>query len=181
MKQHAVLGTILVLLAARSVEGSRQDAESTYTDEERGFSIPIPKGWSATRSADRSKYLVLRAPAETRTGATLILAIQDPMKAVTDGTITLDTFIEEVKKQLPKRYTDFEFVKAEKGKDGDNLTLTLHYRYASSGQRIGQLQYLVWTRTQHWSLSWGCLDESFEKHRELFEKGSKAFKPSLKK
>ena len=158
-----------------------QDGDVLYTDEERGFSIPIPKGWTATRSVDRSKTLVLRAPAEPRTGATLILAIQDPMKAVFDGTITLDTFTEEVKKQYPKRMTDFEWVKAEKGKDGENPTLTLYYRYTSSGQKIGQLQHLVWSRTQHWSLSWGCLDEAFEKQRELFEKHSKAFKPAAKK
>lgn len=160
---------------------ARQDAESTYTDEERGFSVPIPKGWSAVRSADRSKYLVLRSPPELRTGATLILTIQDPMKAVNDGLVTLDQFIDEVKKQLPKRYSDFEFVKADKGKDGENLTLSLYYRYSSSGQKIQQLQYLIWTKTQHWSLSWGCLDEAFEKNRDLFERCSKAFKPSLKK
>jgi len=158
-----------------------QDGDVVYTDEERGFSIPIPKGWTATRSTDRNKYLVLRAPAEPRTGSTLILAIQDPMKGVFDGTITLDTFTEEVKKQYPKKFTDFEWVKAEKGKEGENLTLSLYYRYTSSGQKIGQLQHLVWSRAQHWSLSWGCLDEAFEKQRELFEKHSKAFKPGLKK
>ena len=156
----------------------RQEGEALYTDEEKGFSIPVPKGWSITRSADSGKALVLRAPAEPRTGSTLILAAQGPMKAVTDGTVTLDGFLEEVKKQYPKKFTDFEFVKADKGKDGDgNLTLALQYRYASGGNKIGQLQHLVWTRTQHWSLSWGCLDEAFEKQRELFEKYSKAFKP----
>ncbi len=158
-----------------------QEAESTYTDEERGFSIPIPKGWSVARSKDSSKYLVMRAPAEARTGATLILAIHDPMKAVFDGQVTLDQFLEQVKKQYPSKFTDFEFVKAEKGKEGENPTLALTYRYASSGQKIGQLQFLVWTRAQHYSLTWGCLDDAFEKHREAFEKGSKAFKPAPKK
>jgi hypothetical protein len=172
MKLIVVLGALVACLA--------QDSEASYTDEEKGFSIPIPKGWSVTRSADRTKYLVLRAPPEQRTGAMLILAIYDPMKAVNDGSISLDTFVDEVKKNYPKRYTDFEFVKAEKGKDGDNLTLFLQYRYFT-GQKIGQLQYLVWTKTQHWSLSWGCLDEAFEKNRELFEKASKAFKPLPKK
>ena len=174
MKLLIVLGTVLVL--------SRQDLDSVYSDEEKGFSIPVPKGWSITRSVDSSKTLVLRAPAEPRTGATLILAAQGPMKAVTDGTVTLDGFLEEVKKQYPKKFTDFEFVKADKGKDGDgNLTLALQYRYTSGGNKIGQLQHLVWTRTQHWSLSWGCLDEAFEKQRDLFEKVSKAFKPGPKK
>src|SRR5262245_14194977 len=109
----------------------RQEAESVYTDEEKGFSIPVPKGWSITRSAERSKSLILRAPAEARTGATLILAIQDPMKAIAEGSLSLDTYLEEVKKQYPKKFTDFEWVKSEKGKDGDNPTLSLYYRYTS--------------------------------------------------
>ena len=171
----------LILVAGAIAALARQEAETTYTDEERGFSVPVPKGWSITRSSDRAKYLLLRAPPEQRTGAMLILAVYDPMKAVTDGLITLDTFVEEVKKNYPKRFTDFEFVKAEKGKDGDALTLFLQYRYTNGGQRIGQLQYLVWTKTQHWSLSWGCLDEAFEKNREQFEKCSKAFKALQKK
>ena len=165
-----------VLLAAIVALG-RQDAESVYTDEEKGFSIPIPKGWSVTRSAERSKTLVLRAPAEARTGATLILAIQDPMKAIVDGSLSLDAFLEEVKKQYPKKFSEFEWVKSEKGKEGDNLTLTLYYKYTNSGNRIGQLQHLVWTRANHWSLSWGCMDDAFEKQKETFERCSKAFRP----
>jgi hypothetical protein len=158
-----------------------QEGESTYTDEERGFSIPIPRSWSVARSKDSSKYLVMRAPAEARTGATFILAIHDPMKPVFDGQVTLDQFLEEVKKQYPSKFAGFEFVKAEKGKDGENPTLALTYRYASSGQKIGQLQFLVWTRTQHYSLTWGCLDEAYEKNREGFEKWSKAFRPAPRK
>lgn len=158
-----------------------QEADGTYTDDERGFSVPLPRGWSVTRSKDSSKYLVMRAPAEPRTGATLILAVQDPMKAVFDGQVTLDQFLEEVKKQYPSKFKDYEFLKAEKGKDGENLTLALTYRYTSGSQKIGQLQYLVWSRSQHWSLSWGCLDEAFEKQRESFEKWSKAFKPAARK
>ena len=172
----------LPLLFAAFLVALRQEGEALYTDEEKGFTIPIPAGWAVTHSADRGKYLVLRAPAAPRTGATLILAVQDPMKAVTDGAVTLDGFLEEVKKQYPKKFTEFEFVKADKGKDGDgNLTLSLQYRYMSGGNKIGQYQHLVWTKTQHWSLSWGCLDEAFEKQRDLFEKVSKAFKPGLKK
>ena len=166
----------LMVLAALGVL-CRQDVDSIYTDEERGFSIPVPQGWSITRTADRSKSLILRAPADARTGATLILAIQDPMKAVFDGTITLDTFLEEVKKQYPKKFTEFEWVKSEKGKDGENPTLTLYYKYTTSGNRISQMQHLVWTRGNHWSLSWGCLDDAFEKQKETFERCSKAFRP----
>lgn len=158
-----------------------QEGEGLYTDEERGFSVPIPKGWSLTRSKDVSKYLVMRAPAEARSGATLILAVQDPMKAVFDGQVTLDAFLEEVMKQYPKRFAEYEFVKAEKGKDGENLTLDLHYRYNSSGRRIGQLQRLVWTKTQHYSLTFGCLADAFEANRESFEKWAKVFKPAAKK
>jgi hypothetical protein len=165
-----------MLLAALGALG-RQDVDSIYTDEERGFSIPVPQGWSMTRTADRGKSLILRAPADARTGATLILAIQDPMKAVFDGTITLDTFLEEVKKQYPKKFTEFEWVKSEKGKDGENPTLTLYYKYTTSGSRISQMQHLVWTRGNHWSLSWGCLDDAFEKQKETFGRCSKAFKP----
>lgn len=158
-----------------------QEADTIYTDDEKGFSVPIPRGWSVTRSKDSMKYLVMRTPAEARTGATLILAVQDPMKAVFDGQVTLDQFLEEVKKQYPAKFKDYEFVKAEKGKDGENLTLALSYRYTSGTQKIGQYQYLVWSRTQHWSLSWGCLGDAFEKERESFEKWSKAFKPAAKK
>lgn len=169
------MGTLLLLVLLA------QDAESVYTDEERGFSIPIPRGWSVARGKDATKYLVLRAPAEPRTGSTLILAVQDPMKAVFDGQVTLDQFLDEVKKQYPTKFKDFEFVKAEKGKDGENLTLALTYRYTSGGQKIGQYQYLVWSRANHWSLSWGCLAEAFEKERATFEKGSKAFKVTARK
>jgi hypothetical protein len=158
-----------------------QEGEGLYTDEERGFSVPIPKGWSLTRSKDVSKYLVMRAPAEARSGATLILAVQDPMKAVFDGQVTLDAFLEEVMKQYPKRFAEYEFVKAEKGKEGENPTLSLYYKYTSSGQRIAQLQHLVWSRAQHWSLSWGCLDSAFEPNRGLFERASKAFRPAPRK
>lgn len=165
------------LILAVFVLYCRQEAESSYTDEERGFSIPVPRGWSITRSADRSKCLTLRSPAEARTGAMLILALQDPMKAVVDGSVSLDAFIEEVKKQYPKKFSEFEWVKAEKGKEGDNLTLTLYYRYTTSGRKLGQLQHLVWTQSSHWSLSWGCLEEAFEKQKETFERCSKAFKP----
>ncbi len=168
--------TIALLLIA-VVASLPQDAESIYTDDEKGFSIPIPKGWSVTRSADPSRSLILRAPAEARNGATLILAVQDPMKAISDGTLSLDVFLEEVKKQYPKKFTDFEWVNAVKGKDGDNYTLTLYYRYKSGASRIGQLQHLVWTKGNHWSLSWGCLDEAFEKQKETFERCSKAFRP----
>lgn len=134
-----------------------------------------------TRTKDVNRHLVLQAPAEARSGATLVLAVREPMKAVFDGLVTLDAFLEEAKKQYPKKFADFEFVKAEKGKDGESLTLTLVYRYTSAGQKIGQLQHLVWTRTQHWSLSWGCLDSAFEQNRELFERGSRSFRTVPKK
>jgi hypothetical protein len=174
VKSLTWLGAFLVLF--------RQESEATYTDEEKGFTMPIPAGWSVTRTADKSKYLVLRAPAVPRTGATFMLAISDPSKAISDGTITLDTYIEEIKKQYPKKFTDFEFLKSEKGKDGDNNpTVDLTYRYTNGGNRIGQLQHVVWSRTQSWSLSWGCLDDAYEKNRELFEKHSRAFKPAAKK
>jgi hypothetical protein len=153
-----------------------QESEGTYTDEERGFSIPIPKGWSVIRAADKSPCLSMKAPPETRTGATLILHIQDPQKEVAEGTLTLDKVLEEAKKQYAKRFQDFEWDHAEKGKDGDIPTLTIYYRYTYQGQKIGQLQHLLWTRKQHYSLSWGCRADAFEANRETFEKCSKAFK-----
>ena len=171
MKIVACLALLVVL----------QEVEGTYLDEERGFSIVIPKGWSLTRGTDRSKALVLRAPPEARTGSTCIITLQDPMKAVYDGQVTLDQFLDEVKKQYPKKFTEFEFLKAEKGKDGENPTLALTYRYTNSGQRIGQFQMLVWTKTQHWSLSWGCLADQYESQRELFERVAKTFKAGVKK
>lgn len=167
----------VALLLVAVVASFQQEPESVYTDEEKGYSIPIPKGWSVTRGADPAKSLLLRAPAEARNGATLILAVQDPMKAIVDGTLSLDAYLEEVKKQYPKKFTDFEWVKTVKGKEGDNLTLSLYYRYTSGGSKIGQLQHLVWTRAHHWSLSWGCLDDAFEKQKETFERCSKAFRP----
>lgn len=158
-----------------------QDVEGVYTDEAYGISAPIPKGWSVTRSADRNKAVTMRAPAEARTGATFILAVAEPMPDVTSGRVTLDKFLEEVQKQYPLKFKEYEFVKAEKGKDGENLTLDLTYRYTSSGNKIGQLQRLVWTKTQHYSLTWGCLADAFEANRESFEKWSRAFKPATKK
>jgi hypothetical protein len=158
-----------------------QDAEGVFTDDAYGFSIAIPKGWSVARSADKNRAVTMRAPAEARTGATLIVAQAEPMPDVTSGRVTLDRFLEEVQKQYPSKFKDYEFVKAEKGKDGDHLVLDLTYRYTSSGQKIGQLQRLVWTRTHHWSLTWGCLADAFEVNRETFERGSKSFKPSAKK
>lgn len=167
----------LFLLAAHLL----QETEGVYIDEAYGITAPIPKGWSVTRSADRNKALTMRAPAEARTGATFILVIAEPMPDVTAGRVTLDRFLEEVQKQYPVKFKDYEFVKAEKGKDGENLVLDLTYRYMSSGQKIGQLQRLVWTKTQHYSLTWGCLADAFEANRESFEKWSKAFKPLIKK
>lgn len=158
-----------------------QEAEPTYTDEERGFSIPIPKGWSVTRPTDKNATLILKAPAEARTGATCLVHLQDAQKDVFEGKISLETYLEEVKKQYPKRFQDFEWVRSEKGKDGENPTLSLIYRYTNSGQKIEQLQHLIWTRNQHYSLSWGCLNGAFEKNRDLFEKASRAFKPLPKK
>jgi hypothetical protein len=158
-----------------------QDTEGTYTDEAYGISAAIPKGWSVTRSADKNKAVTMRAPAEARTGATFVLAIAEPMPDVTSGRVTLDKFLEEVQKQYPTRFKEYEFARAEKGKDGENLTLDLHYRYNSSGRRIGQLQRLVWTKTQHYSLTFGCLADAFEANRESFEKWAKVFKPAAKK
>jgi hypothetical protein len=151
-----------------------------YVDEEKGFSAPIPPGWSVTRGKDANRYLVMHAPSG-HGGATFVLAVQPPMKAVSDGQVTLDAFVEEVKKGYPKKFTDFEFGKAEKGKDGDALTLNLTYTYASGGNRIGQLQRLIWTKTQHWSLTFGCLADAFEAQRPAFEKHAAAFKPGAKK
>jgi hypothetical protein len=147
-----------------------------YVDEEKGFSAPIPPGWSVTRGKELSRYLVMREPSGAA-GATFVLAIQPPMKAVSDGQVTLDAFVEDVKKGYAKRFTDFEFGKAEKGKDGDALTLNLTYGYTSGGNKIGQLQRLIWTKTQHWSLTYGCLAEAFEARRPEFEKHALAFKP----
>jgi hypothetical protein len=165
-----------MILHAICILATAQEVDATYTDEERGFSVLLPQGWSATRAKDVNRHLVLHAPADARSGATLVLAVREPMKAVFDGQLTLDAFLDEVKKQYPKKFADFEFVKAEKGREGENPTLTLVYRYTSAGQKIGQLQHLVWSRGQHWSLSWGCLDAVFEQNRELFERGSKSFR-----
>jgi hypothetical protein len=158
-----------------------QDAEGVYTDEAYGITAAIPKGWTVTRSADKNKALTMRAPAEARTGATFILVIAEPMPDVTSGRVTLDKFLEEVQKQYPAKFKEYEFGKAEKGKDGENLTLDLYYRYNSSGQKIGQLQRLVWTKTQHYSLTFGCLADAFEANRESFERWAKAFKPAPRK
>ena len=159
-----------------------QEAEGVYTDEERGFSMPIPKGWSVTRSADRAKALTMRPPAEAHPQSTCVVAVQDAMKAVTDGQVTLDRFLEEVKKEYPKKFVDFEFVKAEKGKDGENLTLSLVYKYTSGGQqKIQQFQHLVWTKTAHVSVVFGCRVDAFDGQLDFFEKHAKAFKALPKK
>jgi hypothetical protein len=158
-----------------------QDGEGVYIDEAYGITATIPKGWSVTRSADRNKALTMRAPAEARTGATFVLAIAEPMPDVMSGRVTLDKFLEEVQKQYPTKFKEYEFAGAEKGKDGEHLTLDLYYRYNSSGQRIGQLQRLVWTKTQHYSLTFGCLADAFEANRESFEKWAKTFKPAPRK
>ena len=150
--------------------------DAVYADDEKGFSAVIPPGWSVTRGKDALRYLVMTAPSG-KSGAQCVLAVQPPMKAVTDGQVSLDAFLEEVKKGYPKKFTDFEFGKAEKGKDGDALVLSLYYTYTSGGNRIGQLQRLVWTKTQHWSLSFGCLADGFEGLRPDFEKYAQGFKP----
>lgn len=169
------------LLAAALIAFGLQDLDAAYVDEERDFSIPIPKGWSVVRASDKSACLSMRAPAQDRTGAQFMLHILDPQKDVFDGTIKLDAVIDEQKKKFPKRFQDFKWGKAEKGKDGDTLTLAVTYRYTNGGQKIGQLQYLLWTRKHHYSLTWGCAADGFEQNRETFEKASKAFKPSVKK
>ncbi len=158
-----------------------QEGEGVYADEAYGVSMPIPKGWSVTRSADRNKAITMRAPAEPRTGATFILAVAEPMPDVTSGRVTLDRFLEEVQKQYPLKFKDYEFVKAEKGKSGEHLTLTLAYRYTSGANKIGQLQHLVWTKTNHYSLTWGCLVEAFDANRDSFAAWSRDFKPLPKK
>ena len=160
----------ILLLATLLQEGA------VYIDEEKGYAAAIPAGWSVTRGKDPNRQLVMQAPAG-QAGATFVLAVQPPMKAVSDGQVTLDVFLEEVKKAYPKKFTDFEFVKAEKGKEGENLTLSLTYKYTSAGNKIGQLQKLIWTKTQHWSLSFGCLADAFEQHAPAFEKHAVAFKP----
>lgn len=165
---------MLYMLAALLQDGA------VYVDEEKGYTAAIPAGWSLTRGKDPNRQLVMHAPAG-QAGATFVLAVQPPMKAVSEGQVTLDAFLEEVKKAYPKKFTDFEFVKAEKGKDGEHLTLSLTYRYTSAGNRIGQLQKLIWTKTQHWSLSFGCLAEAFEQHAPAFEKHAAAFKPAVAK
>ena len=158
--------------------GLLQDA--VYTDDEKGFSAAIPPGWSVARGKDVMRYVTMTAPAG-QSGATCVIAVQPPMKAVTDGQVTLDGFTEEIKKAYPKKFTDFAFVKAEKGKDGDALTLDLYYTYMSAGQKIGQLQRLVWTKTAHYSLVFGCLADGFEKLKPDFEKHARAFKAPPKK
>lgn len=151
-----------------------------YVDEEKGFTAPIPPGWSVTRGKEASRYLVMREPSGSA-GATFVLAIQPPMKAVSEGQVTLDAFVEEVKKGYAKRFTDFEFGRAEKGKDGDALTLDLYYSYTSAGHKIGQLQRLIWTKTQHWSLTFGCLSDAFEARRPEFEKHARGFRAGPRK
>jgi hypothetical protein len=154
--------------------------EAVYVDDEKGFSAALPPGWSATRGKEAARTLVLTAPSG-QAGATCVIAVQPPMKAVTDGQVTLDAFLEEVKKGYPKKFAEFQFVKAEKGKDGDALILDLYYTYTSGGQKIGQLQRLVWTRTQHFSVVFGCLADAFEKQRPDFEKYARAFKAGPRK
>ena len=123
----------------------------------------------------------MKAPVRDRSGGTLILQVSPAQKAVVNGTVTLDRYLEEVKKQYPSRFEDFEWVKTEKGKQGENLTLALTYKYSTSGQTVEQLQFLVWTEDHHYSLSWGCLASRFQQNRKLFEKVSGAFKPDEKK
>jgi hypothetical protein len=166
---------VLMLLAALAFP-----QEAVYTDDEKGFSAALPPGWSVTRGKDAARVLVLTAPAG-HAGATCVIAIQPPMKAVVDGQVTLDAFLEEVKKGYPKKFMNFEFGRAEKGRDGEALTLDLYYTYLSGGQRIGQLQRLVWTKTQHASVVFGCLADAFEKERPDFEKYARAFKAGPRK
>ena len=154
--------------------------EATFSDEEKGFTAAIPPGWSVTRGKEATRHLVLTAPAG-QAGSTCVIAVQPPMKAVTDGQVSLDAFLDEVKKAYPKKFAGFEFAKAEKGKDGDALILDLYYTYMSAGQKIGQLQRLVWTKTQHYSIVFGCLADAFESKKADFETYAKAFKAGPKK
>ena len=158
-----------------------QEPGQTYTDKERGFTVPIPKGWTLQKPTPEDPRLILKAPAEDRSGATLILVTRESMKAVYDRQVSLDRFLEAVKEQYPTRFKDFEFKKAKKGKKGRILTLGLTYIYTSSDQKIGQYQFLVWTRNHHYSLTWGCLASKFDENRELFEKTSAAFSTRTRK
>ena len=168
---------MLVLALACGVQSSQK----TYTDEKHGFSIPVPKGWTVTAPSETDPRLIMRAPARDRSGGTLIVEVLDPQSAVNDGSVTLDRFLEEVKKQYPTRFQEFEWIGSEKGKKGKNPTLALYYRYGSSGQTVGQLQYLVWTKRHHYSLTWGCLASKFKQSRKLFEKSCEGFTPDAKR
>jgi hypothetical protein len=155
-----------------------QEKDSLFTDDEKGYSILIPQGWSVTRLKETK---CLKMTANDKTGANFVLNLDDADADYVAGKLTGDSFIGQLKEAYPKQFEGFELVSADSSKAGDDLTVTLDAKLTSSGIPMRMLQKFVFTKTHVCILAWCVAATGWEAHKETFQKGAKSFKLFPKK
>ncbi len=152
---------MLALLAALALQGG-----DPHVDAARGFSIPVPQGWSIDSAGDDIAALRM-----SKGDARFALRLGTPMRAVNGASPILDDLAEQLRVRNGRKFKEYEHTRVE----ATARTLLLEASYLVDEQPVRCFQYIVSDPSRLCVLTWTAPAESYEALRATFESASRAF------
>jgi hypothetical protein len=143
-------------------------AESRFVDEVRGYTVPIPAGWSVL--IVREQGVSVRLKPNDGSDAALSLRIRPPMKDLADGSVKPEEFGEKMKQEYLKKYPDYSMNRCEGGKHGDVPCLLIAGSYTKDGKKVVSMQFMVADPANLWVLTATVTADKYDAHKDAFEK-----------
>jgi len=169
---------VAIVIAFAAVQEKEREKAALYTDEARGFSIPIPKGWSVTTSEGQN-CLSMAAPDDSKANVTV--SRMAPIADLVSGKMTWDDLVKTLKAGLVKTFEDYEVTRKEEGACGAAKAMLLCAKFTASGAKTRNLQYLVADAAAFYVVTWTTPEKHWETQKDGFEICSRAFTLAVKK
>lgn len=133
--------------------------DSAYTDEARGFSIPLA-GWTvAARDGDIGAVRI------TRGAATALVRVQAPMRALRGTAVDVREITGSIRDQFRKKFKDYEQAQVREAEG----RLTIEATYTASEVAMRSLQILLSTPRAVYVVTWIVPQAEWEERRAEVE------------
>jgi hypothetical protein len=147
--------------------------KSIWRDEKRGFSIPVPEGWTARAGKDSA--VALEMTKDDGSGANFGLAVAGPEESLLVGNPDWSPFLKGVARSLASDYQDVVSLRRAQAFSSGHPAMLVVWSATAAGRKLALFQYFVATPGAFYTLSWAAPADLYRKLEPVFEKASRAF------
>jgi hypothetical protein len=141
--------------------------QDVHVDETRGFSMPIPKGWSVSAAGDDVATLRMSCGE-----ATFVLRLQVPLRALNGGAPSVADLASQLRAINAKKWKDYEQTERE----ATPARAVIEASWTDGEKKMRGLQWLISEPSRLCVLTWVSPAESFASQLASMDAASGGFK-----